>query len=461
MTIREVRIRPLICIAFIALVTSAAFGQSYEWRLALFRGQGFHSIAFNPLSNGRTIFAGTAGTGGVFRTDDGGVTWVLHDSGTADFPMQDVRQVICIPSDTGVVLAVTPEKLYRSTDGGISWSDTSSLGGVSGESICYHAADDAIYYGQNFGYATWKSTDHGATWSKMNILQGNATLCSLGCSVDIPPVLLAGSHDSARIDRSTDEGLTWINIPDTSFSEEVPKIVFSDYATNGDYNHGIAIAARWYSSYTRSLIATTDGGLTWPALASPSPRVWALDIDQRAAMISKSGDPAYPMPLHFWTGLFNVRADTIPNGLVQETNDGGLTWHSTNFPVNESTDSNHPRARQIWVLKYDTLSGKLAVATDSGVFVTDTRLGVPHVESSLLGEPIRVEHIGNQLRIDVEGQTITSIEIYDILGRPVYITARALVELGAINTSSFPVGAYVLKINLAGNAPVERLLTLP
>ena len=454
------KIYRIFCATLIAITTSAAFGQSYEWRLALFQGQGFHSVAFNPLSDGRTIFAGPSGTGGIFRSDDGGLTWTMHDSGTADFPMLNVHQVICLPSDTSVVLAVTPTKLYRSTDGGISWSDTSNLGGVNGESICYHAADDAIYYGQNFGYATWKSTDHGATWTKMNILQGNATLCSLGCSVDIPPVLLAGSHDSARIDRSTDEGLTWVNIPDTSFSEEVPKIVFSDYATNGYHNHGIAIATRWYSSFSRSLIATADGGLTWPALASPSPRVWALDIDQRAAMISRPSDPAYPLPLHFWTGLFNVRADTIPNGLVQETNDGGLTWHSTNFPIGHSTDSNHPNVRQIWVLKYDTLSGKLAVATDSGVFITDTRLGVPHVESLPSGESIRIEHNGNQLRIDALDQTIASIEIYDMLGRAVFRMARAFAESDAISTSSFPVGVYLLKIDHIGSVPTVKLLTL-
>ena len=459
--------RSHLCLAFASMLlvftASIAFGQGYQWRLAI-AGQQFHSVAFNPLSKGRIIFAGPRDFGGIFRSDDGGMTWrqyqrgdtAVNISGDTVVNISDVHQILCIPSDTSVVLALSNHELYRSTDGGMSWCDTSSLYGVDGEDIAYHAAEDILYYGQNTAATTWKSTDHGLTWTSKNTTMGYSYLCSLGASPDIPTVLLAGSGDSGLITRSTDEGLVWTTVS-TETEGEVPKIVFSDYATNGIYNHGIAIATRW-KSQLNSIVATSDDGLTWSSLNSPNANQWALDVDQHASMISRPGDPAYPLPLHFWTGLFDVLGDTITNGLVQETTDGGFTWRSTNFPVYNGSDTNHPIVLKIVVLKYDITSGRIAVATDGGLFIAESPSSV--AESSPSNKSISVEHYGNQLRIDASGQMLTSIELYDMLGRPVF-RAMPHQEIYQMSMLSFPPGAYLLKTTLLDGPPTVKMMVLP
>ncbi|HWF44239.1 MAG TPA: hypothetical protein VG537_06330, partial [Candidatus Kapabacteria bacterium] len=158
--------RLLFALMMVSLWSSVATAQNYDWSLAL-RGI-FHAVAFNPLSNGKIIFAGSR-SNGVFRSDDGGQTWVNRSGGQS---MSDIHQVLCIPSDTGVVLAVTSSQFFRSTDGGMTWADYSdSLFGDNGEVLSYHQADDIIYYG-DYGYEengynnpVWMSKDRGATWS--------------------------------------------------------------------------------------------------------------------------------------------------------------------------------------------------------------------------------------------------------------------------------------------------------
>ncbi|HWF44238.1 MAG TPA: T9SS type A sorting domain-containing protein [Candidatus Kapabacteria bacterium] len=448
-------------VLLLASASLSVHGQTYQWQLGL-RGD-FRSVAFNSRSNGRTIFAGPHGGGGIWRSDDGGMTWVLHNTGISPFSIQDVRQVLCIPSDTNIVLAVTPTRLYRSTDGGLSWSDTSSLGGADGEAFSYHDADSTLYYGQNAidPLTTWESTDFGLTWIPHTIEQGGgfSELCTVAASPDTPPVLLSGSGDSALVERSTDYGTTWtiVATQDSIFGNgaEVPKIVFSDHAINAGH-HGIALVTRWLSRQ-RSMLQTTDGGITWTNTNSPNRYVWAIDIDQRAVMIGQQPNGS-TFPLHFWTGLFfNLKEDAIGNDLVDETTDGGLSWIGTNFPsFIGSIDTG--LVKQVWVLKYDTLSGKIAVATDAGIFVTNTRLGVKQIVP--VNTAIDITHTTTTLRIDNSGEPIESVELYDILGRLMFQT-ESKGSIYQIGTTNFSAGVYLLKINLSSGPPYLKLLSLP
>jgi photosystem II stability/assembly factor-like uncharacterized protein len=69
--------------------------------------------------------------GGVLRSDDGGETWRLADGSTGEPVFEippaplvhaDVHSVASHPSSPDLVFAVTAEGLYRSDDGGASWT---------------------------------------------------------------------------------------------------------------------------------------------------------------------------------------------------------------------------------------------------------------------------------------------------------------------------------------------------
>jgi photosystem II stability/assembly factor-like uncharacterized protein len=447
--------RSLLVLSLLFALSGAAFGQHYSWRRTL--PVPCRAVAFNPLSKGQILFAGpNRDNDGVFRSDDGGITWTLHNTPTLVPALHNVHQVFCIPGDTNIVLAVTPDRLYRSTNGGIDWSIVSdTIGGVDGENIAWHEADHTVYFGQNFGVALWKSSDLGATWHKTGIANPDSIgLCALDVSRDAVPTIIQGATNSGFLAFTTDDGNHWdVTLgSDTNNETEVPKVVFSTFATSATGRHDVALAIRWLSQY-RSLVATMDGGAAWSILRSPSPDPWALDIDQRTSMISKPSDSVYPLPLHFFIGLFGVKPDTIPNGMVQETTDGGATWNSTNFPKPPVSDSNE---QYIWVLKYDTTSKKIAVATDSGIYIADT--SAAYVQQ-IPPDSLSIIYGFETIRI-AASHPILSLKIDDLLGRSIE-TASPMRNACSIGTSGLPRGVYALQVNQESQAPILRLILLP
>jgi photosystem II stability/assembly factor-like uncharacterized protein len=445
---------------FLFTFVGVSYGQQYQWKHTL--PVSCRSVAYNPLSKGRIIFAGPGhDANGIFRSDDGGNTWTLHNTDTLSTPLNNVHQVFCIPSDTNIVLAVTPNQLYRSTNGGFSWNMLNGLGGVDGEDMAWHEIGDIVYYGQNFGYALWKSSDHGATWYQTGFANTDSIgLCALDVSQDTFPTIIQGSESAGLLARTTDSGNHWSvtlrSDTGTNNETEVPKVVFSKCATDqATGRHDVALAIRWLSTY-RSLVASTDGGLDWITLNSPSAYPWALDVDQRASMISKPGDSVFPLPLHFFIGLFGLRTDTIKNGMVQETTDGGESWHSINFPIIADTNSHYA-----WVLKYDTTSGRIAVATDSGIYIADSATSIVEEEAQPLATDLLItQHSG---LLDVEApHRILGATLYDMLGRVVRQAQPSDdVRRFSIPTNGFPSSAYALEVIMNGFPPALRMLMLP
>jgi hypothetical protein len=139
------------------------------------------------------------------------------------------------------------------------------------------------------------------------------------------------------------------------------------------------------------------------------------------------------------------------------TTDGGRNWGGTNFPsFVGSADTG--LIQEVWILKYDTLSGKIAVATDAGIFVTNTRLGVKQTVPAIT--TIDVTQTNTTLRIDNSREPISSIELYDILGRLVFQNGSKE-STYQVGTSNFSAGAYLLKINFSNGPPYLKLLSLP
>ena len=445
-------------------VGKQCFAQQYHWHVSL-PGRPWSAVAFNPQSNGRILFAGSLGDDSIYRSDDGGHTWRGLSNGSPAL-FNSVRQIFCLPNDTNIVVAVTPNDFYRSSDGGRTWYDNIfnggalQLGGIDGESIGYNVEEGAIYYGENFAVGVFRSDDLGLTWGKTGTGNPDSIgLCAMDVSQGEPTLLIQGSQlDSGCLARSLDSGMHWaVTFHGRSGEDvEVPKVVFSWNAVDPASGlHSIAIATRWPTNDS-SMVATTDGGQTWSILHNAPFRCWSLDIDQRASMLSKPGDAAYPMPLHFFTGLFDVKADTVKNSLVQETTDGGRTWHSTNFPVGVPGDLTNPRAREIWVLKYDTVSGRLAAATDSGIFITDPVNSVGPSPSERGQDEVHFFQ-------DPNGLTVTSLEpmeslrMFDLLGHQVFQSSRGE-QFFRIESSHYRHGAYAIEIEFGNRSPVRKLI---
>jgi hypothetical protein len=324
----------------------------------------------------------------------------------------------------------TTPSLYRSTDGGSNWLATIGLGGIDGETLTYYPAGDILYYGENFAGVVYRSMDHGANWMQTGNPNSKVTLCALAVSFDVNKTLIAGSQDGV-IDRSTDEGKTWSVVfpADTIAGPEVPKVIFSSVATS------VAFATRWHS-LKASIIMSRDRGMTWSSIASPDPHVWALELDQRVAS-SING-----IPQHFWTGLFTQRVpDTTAGGLIEETTNGGATWHSTGFP----RIANPPN---VWVVKYDSTSGEMAAATDSGLFIGhEPRASVELATNDVRAFSIYPNPASSQTTILVpEKLTHLECRLFDVAGKELQRQRVMNSDKVEIELSSYPQGCYFARL---------------
>jgi hypothetical protein len=103
-----------------------------------FTDQAIRSILPAPLSGGQVVLAGTVGrsgaTGGVYRSEDGGVTWArVSGAQGSGLPDGNCRSLVEDPANPSTIYAaVIGQGVYQSTDGGMTWASVNSAipGGI-------------------------------------------------------------------------------------------------------------------------------------------------------------------------------------------------------------------------------------------------------------------------------------------------------------------------------------------
>ena len=123
-------------------------------------GSGVGAVEVDPV-HPDTVFAGA--DYGVFRSTDGGVTWsnVLVQTGFG------ANEILVNPANTQLVLAAATKGLFRSTDGGTNWTQ---LFNQRSYDVKCNAADPSIVYLVKNNPPLIKaefyiSVDSGATWN--------------------------------------------------------------------------------------------------------------------------------------------------------------------------------------------------------------------------------------------------------------------------------------------------------
>ena len=193
------------------------------------------SIIYAAHSDVRT------GTGSVFKSTSGGTDWRRADAGLVDI---DIRALAIDPTDAATVYTGGRDGLFRSLDGGTSWTNLTKFHlpapnwisqppPVGGElahirSLLIDFANPNVLYGRTIRYngcfasdnLLFKSRDGRATWSD------SASPRASGCGLSdvFHPALLvmdptdpntlytASFDDGSSLLKSTDGGATWTNI---------------------------------------------------------------------------------------------------------------------------------------------------------------------------------------------------------------------------------------------------------
>jgi len=222
------------------------------------------TVAVQPDSE-LTVYVGTAGNG-VLKTTDGGETWAAVSTG---MPSTALDRVIFLTFDFHTparLLAVVDSSsygaaLYRSTDGGESWTGivlpiaTESIASV----VLSRRSPDLIHLAT--GLTVLRSTDDGAQWSVLEVQAPMGTwIRTLAVDPNNAEVLYAGIAVGGDVLKSVDGGTTW-----TPSGRGIPasSVQALAVAPGPDATlHALVQTARNFAE----LFSSADHGVSWSSL---------------------------------------------------------------------------------------------------------------------------------------------------------------------------------------------------
>ena len=250
-------------------------------------------------SDWRTVLIGSA-SGGVFLSDNAGVTWrAIFDK----YGSGSIGSVAFFQADPRVIWVGTGESsnrnssgwgdgIYKSTDGGRSFTNVGLKDTHHISELAVHPSDPDIVYAAGLGHlwgtsgsrGLWKTIDGGKTWQKLSVGLPNDGLTG---ATDIemdpsnPDVLYVGMYERLRkpwhyssggsnggIFKSTDAGATWTKLTkglplgdtgqvDISIHRRDPRILVAAVEADENLPKGVPGSGVYKSM---------DGGANWSFL---------------------------------------------------------------------------------------------------------------------------------------------------------------------------------------------------
>jgi photosystem II stability/assembly factor-like uncharacterized protein len=251
------------------------------------------------------FYMGTAG-GGVWETDDYGGNW--KSISDKDFKTSSIGAMAVAPSNSKIIYVgtgdsaprntvLTGEGMYKSTDGGKSWSfiglgDTHIISWIlvdpHNPDVVYVAALGHLF-ASNPERGVFKTTDGGKTWKKVLYVDDGTGAINMAMDPSNPNVLYASMWQMSRkhwtfssggpgggIYKSTDGGASWTNI---SHRPGLPTGIFGKSGiavAPSEPNVVYALIQADYKGQAGGLFRSDDGGQSWKLINN------SMDITQRA-----------------------------------------------------------------------------------------------------------------------------------------------------------------------------------
>jgi photosystem II stability/assembly factor-like uncharacterized protein len=298
------------------------------------------AIAVAPSESG-VLYVGAYG-GGIAKSRDGGASWTPVNAGlTSD----NVYALAIDPLDAARVYAGADGGIFRSTNGGASWSEVKALPAMAICSLFIDRWNPAVLYATTTADGkALKSTNGGDSWDEIRFGFPRTGGCGLVMNPADPTMLYASTYEEATIGmlKSTDAGKTWQRDA-------------TDYRTFGRVWQETAVLTMdpadpnmLYAASFAGVFKSTDRGATWVRTASPPRGLERLVLD-----------PKNPNTIY---GQGGSSISGEGRGAFKST-DGGKNWRTINTGLADPS-----RVRGLLVDPTD--SSTLYVGTTRGVFKT-------------------------------------------------------------------------------------------
>ncbi len=292
-------------------------------------------ITGSTSSSDFPVVNGLKTTSSFFKTIDAADNWNNQNSGLAG----DAIAVVVAPNAANIIYEATTDGIYRSTDGGATWTKGTGAGLPSGSFIgamAVHPTNSSTLFMGVFS-GLIKSTDGGNTWNP--VVTAPLTFGTISCIVfdpSTPSTMYVGAGNGAF--KSTDSGVTWVTqnnfgVPGTP---NVRAIAIDPTAPLTIY------AGTLGSGFFKS----TNGGSVWTAMnngmGGPSPTVINTIVI----------DPANPAT------IFTGHGST---GGINKSTNGATSWTPLTNGIPQFNQVNAMAA---------TTSGVFAAVGNTGIIKT-------------------------------------------------------------------------------------------
>jgi hypothetical protein len=273
----------------------------------------------------------------VYKSTDGGATWTSLPTPGGN------SHKICCSSNGSIVLIAGFLSAYLSTDGGSTW--TSTMTPTQQGTDVAMSADGSVLYYTDFQVGVYVSSNGGATWTQTSVPSLPGGRYNIACSANGATVITSVTGNGVYISRNT--GATWTLVSSLPTAEW-----FSGMAVSGD---GTTIAVS--AVYGTGLYISKDSGNTWTNVSTltnsflfsiainPSGSIIALPDRDDGIYISNSALASSGSPSPYLTSSALRQAELAvakKNELIQQANNAYNKYSQLNDrlqAVNESTNS--------------------------------------------------------------------------------------------------------------------------
>ena len=314
-------------------------------------GQGRVNIVHVDPSNPNTIYIG-APAGGIWKSTNSGSTWTAL---TDELPQIGVSGIAVDYSNSNTIYIATGDKdagdtsfagIFKSTDGGTTWTTTGTLSGVTraGDLLIHPTNNQILWCATNTGI--FKSINGGTSWT--NVQSGNFSKGNIRLKPDDPTVIYATTLSGFY--KSTNSGDTFTAIT-TGLPTSSGRLVLD--VTPADANYVYILSSTTGAGF-QGIYRSVDSGSNWAQISNTStPAIFdgstQASYDLALAVSSTNKDEIY-------TGVLNIWKST----------NGGLGFTKVNN-WNAPSSAAYTHA-DIHFLRY--FGSKLYAGTDGGIYIS-------------------------------------------------------------------------------------------
>ncbi len=330
---------------------STDFGTSWS-KLDSSPDNNYH-LAINP-DDTDVLYSGT--TAGLYKSTNGGSSWSL--TGT-EFSTVSVYSVAVDTTSPAKLYVATDKGAFKSTNSGSAWTAINSGFGTEGSQgpfvreVAIDPADEKTLYagtysGNNYDVDMYKSTNSGTSWTQINRELSNTLVHSLAFDPADTSLAYAGTS-TVGILKSTNGGLSWGEVNEGLLNTYVRSV-----AVNPD-------SSAVYAGTPSGLFVSSDAGEAWDE-AGPSHNIYTIGVDPETTdnlyIGTNEGIFLSTDEGEAWVSLNNNLANPFVYGIVFDPEDDDTIYVATNGDgIFKSTT-----AGESWVAANDGLDSKNVIS---------------------------------------------------------------------------------------------------